>query len=167
MKRSGVLLTSFRGRQVTPRAQNCPINQCFLSALKSYNVSEPSTNKSVFGGTQVRGKIVCWSLLFSLVTLWATYLSPPASASSSGISGFSGKNGSTCTSCHFGGIQPMVTLTGPTSVNSGSTNTYTLTITGGQATRGGGLDVAASPWGFAVLLATTQKTLNQAHPPHQ
>lgn len=104
-------------------------------------------------------KLMFRSLLVSLVTLCATCLAPPASASTGGIDGYSGKNGSTCTSCHAGGIQPMVTLTGPTSVNSGSTNTYTLTITGGSQIAGG-LDVAASAGVFAVLDAIYTKLKN-------
>ena len=98
-------------------------------------------------------------LLVGLLTLCATCLAPPASASSGGISGYSGKNGSTCTSCHDGGIQPTVVLTGPTSVNSGSTNAYTLTITGGSEIAGG-LDVAADAGTFAVLDAIYTKLKN-------
>lgn len=107
----------------------------------------------------MRRKALFRSLLVSLVTLGATYLAPPASAKSAGISGYSGKDGSTCISCHGGGIQPMVTLAGPTSVNSGSTNTYALTMTGGSDIAGG-LDVAASGGVFAVLDAINTKLLN-------
>ena len=82
-----------------------------------------------------------------------------AHASSSGISGFSGKNGSTCNSCHGGGLAPTVALTGPSSVTSGSTNTYTLTITGGSEIAGG-LDVAASGGSFAILDAVYTKLSN-------
>src|SRR5215469_16872627 len=84
-------------------------------------------------------------------------LSVPAQASSSGISGFSGMNGSTCTSCHSSGASPTVTLTGPTSVASGSTNSYTLsvsTVTAGN----GGMDLAASGGTFAA--GTGTKVLN-------
>jgi PKD repeat protein len=98
-------------------------------------------------------------LIFSLVALYAILLASSANASSGGISGFSGKNGSTCTSCHGGGIQPTVALTGPTSVTSGSTNTYTLTITGGSDIAGG-MDVAASGGAFAVLDALNTKLQN-------
>ena len=74
----------------------------------------------------------------------------PASASSGGITGFSGKSGSTCTSCHSSSTSvPTITLTGPTTVTSGSTNSYTLSvsvITAGN----GGLDVAASAGTFAA-----------------
>ena len=76
-----------------------------------------------------------------LVTFAVIYSSIPARASTNGISGFSGKSGSTCTSCHSNGTPPTVTLTGPTTVASGSTNSYTLTVGG---TGNHGLDVAAS-----------------------
>ena len=79
-----------------------------------------------------------------------------ANASSGGISGFSGKSGSTCTSCHSSGAAPSVTLTGPTSVASGSTNSYTLTVTGG--TSAAGLDVATSAG--TLVAGTGTKILN-------
>src|SRR5205807_1922029 len=90
---------------------------------------------------------------FSLMVLVAwtlVYSSLPANASSGGISGFSGKSGSTCTTCHSSSTSvPTITLTGPTTVTSGSTNSYTLSvsvITAGN----GGLDVAASAGTFAA-----------------
>jgi hypothetical protein len=90
---------------------------------------------------------------FSLIVLAAltlVYSSLPANASSGGISGFSGKSGSTCTACHSSSTSvPTITLTGPTTVTSGSTNSYTLSvsvITAGN----GGLDVAASAGTFAA-----------------
>jgi hypothetical protein len=92
-----------------------------------------------------------------LAAFMLIYLSLPASASSSGISGFSGMSGSTCTSCHSSGTAPTVSLTGPTSVTSGSTNTYTIsvsTVTAGN----GGVDVAASAGTFAA--GTGTKVLN-------
>jgi phosphoesterase family protein/Ig-like domain-containing protein/immunoglobulin I-set domain protein len=81
---------------------------------------------------------------------WALYFTPQANAYGGGISGRSGKTTSTCSSCHSGGVVPTVTLTGPASVASGSTNTYTLQITGGQAASGG-LDVASSAGTFSIL----------------
>src|SRR5437016_7517745 len=102
------------------------------------------------------------SLIFSLFALGAILLASQANASSGGISGFSGKNGSTCTSCHGGGIQPTVTLTGPTSVSTGSTNTYTLTIIGGSDIAGG-LDVAASGGAFAVLDTVYTELRSEEH----
>ncbi|MDX1387830.1 MAG: choice-of-anchor V domain-containing protein, partial [Acidobacteriota bacterium] len=79
-------------------------------------------------------------------------------ASSGGISGYSGdpltNGGQICTSCHGGGVVPTVTLVGPTTVAVGSTNTYTLTITGGQQVSGG-LDVAASRGNLIATDPTT------------
>jgi Viral BACON domain len=88
----------------------------------------------------------------------SSFLCPlPAAASSNGISGFSGKSGSTCTSCHSNGTAPAVTLTGPTTVTSGSTNTYTISVS--VVTAGnGGVDVAASAGTFAA--GTGTKVLN-------
>ena len=86
-----------------------------------------------------------------LVTFAVIYSSVTASAFPSGQSGYSGKNGSTCTSCHSTGTPPTVTLTGPASVTSGSTNSYTLTV-GGSGNSG--LDVAASAGTFAAGTGT-------------
>src|SRR5579864_6241082 len=90
------------------------------------------------------------SSLIVLVAWTLVYSSLPANASSGGISGFSGKSGSTCTTCHSSSTSvPTITLTGPTTVTSGSTNSYTLSvsvITAGN----GGLDVAASAGTFAA-----------------
>jgi hypothetical protein len=92
--------------------------------------------------------IIAFSLLF---------MSVHADATSNGISGFSGMNGSTCTGCHSSGTPPTVTLTGPTSVASGSVNSFTLTVTGGVSGNGG-LDVAASAGTFTAGSGT--KVLN-------
>src|SRR5207247_2465804 len=72
-----------------------------------------------------------------------------AFASSTGISGYSGKNASTCNSCHTGGAAPMVTLNGPSTLVASATGTYTVTITGGAATKAG-FDASVSSAG-AVL----------------
>src|SRR5215468_6832347 len=74
-----------------------------------------------------------------------------ARASGGGISGVSGKTGSTCTSCHSSGTPPTVTLTGPATVASGSTNTYTLSVGG---TGNHGLDLAASAGTFSAGTGT-------------
>ena len=92
---------------------------------------------------------------FVWLVLTAIYSPAPAGASSGGITGFSGKSGSTCTVCHSQSTTsiPTVTLTGPTTVTSGSTNTYTLSvsvITAGN----GGLDVAASAGTFTAGTGT-------------
>src|SRR5438105_15962067 len=56
-------------------------------------------------------------------------LMPLANADSSGRAGYSGKTaGRICTSCHSTNAGTTATLTDPTSVASGSTNTYTVTI---------------------------------------
>lgn len=88
-----------------------------------------------------------------LVMFSVIFWSVPASASSNGISGFSGKNGSTCTSCHSSGTAPIVTLTGPTTVTSGSTNTYTISVSTVMS-GSGGVDVAASAGTFAAGTGT-------------
>ncbi|MBV9145036.1 MAG: hypothetical protein JO065_03915 [Acidobacteria bacterium] len=77
------------------------------------------------------------------------FFAPSANASSSGISGYSGKTaGRICTSCHSSGPGVTASLSGPTSVASGSTNTYTVTITG-PGTKGG-IDVASTAGTFAA-----------------
>lgn len=87
----------------------------------------------------------------ALITFSVIGLSLPAHAFPGGVSGYSGKSGTTCTSCHSSGTAPSVTLTGPTSVTSGSTNSYTLTVGG---TGNGGLDVAASAGTFTAGTGT-------------
>jgi Viral BACON domain len=89
--------------------------------------------------------------LASLVVI--IYSPVPANATSNGIAGFSGQTGATCTSCHSSGTVPTVTLTGPMSVSSGSTNTYTVTVTPKTAGNGG-LDVSASGGTFTAGTGT-------------
>ncbi len=76
-----------------------------------------------------------------------TYQDDLVRKSTGGKAGFSGNpatnNGDTCSKCHNGGSIPAVTLNGPTTVASGSTNTYTLQITGEQIPAGG-LDVSVT-----------------------
>ena len=67
----------------------------------------------------------------------------------SGITGYSG-NPLNCSVCHGGGVDPTVTLTGPTSVAPGSTNMYTLTISGGQR-NSGALDVSVTSGTLASI----------------
>jgi len=82
-----------------------------------------------------------------------------ATASSNGIDGFSGNpatnGGVICNVCHSGGVAPIVTLTGPTTVDAGSTQTYTLQILGGQNVAGG-LDVSATDGVLTVREPGTQ-----------
>lgn len=66
----------------------------------------------------------------------------PVHASLNGRVGFSGNpatnGGATCTACHaVGAPLPTVGLQGPTAVIAGTTNLYTLTISGGPAQVGG------------------------------
>jgi len=84
---------------------------------------------------------------------------PVAEAFPSGITGYSGNpatnGGAICTNCHSGGIVPTVTLSGPASVAPGATNSYALTISGGQRV-GGGLDVSATGGSLASAGSDTQ-----------
>jgi MYXO-CTERM domain-containing protein len=77
------------------------------------------------------------SLLPWPAVLLALGLAAPALALPEGITGYSGKDGRFCNACHSGGEVPTVTLTGPTLVAPGSTNTYVFTVTGGAAEAGG------------------------------
>jgi PKD repeat protein len=82
-----------------------------------------------------------------------------ASAYRRGVSGYSGNPiinaGLSCELCHGGGgILPTVVLNGPMRVLPGSTNTYTLTISGGTRMYGS-LDVSAT---LGVLMAVEAGT---------
>ncbi|MEO0424976.1 MAG: PQQ-dependent sugar dehydrogenase [Pseudomonadota bacterium] len=87
---------------------------------------------------------------------------PQAEASRFGRNGFSGNpdtnGGSDCTVCHAPGAPvPFVTITGPATVDAGTSNTYTVTIAGGPGVTGG-LNVSVSD-GIGELVpgdATTQ-----------
>ncbi|MCB0083053.1 MAG: PQQ-dependent sugar dehydrogenase, partial [Caldilineaceae bacterium] len=94
-----------------------------------------------------------WSIsIFVLIAVaglgWWTYGADTAHASLNGRIGFSGNpatnSGQTCTTCHAtGAAVPTVTINGPASVAAGSTNLYTLLISGGPAVTGG-LNVSVS-----------------------
>jgi len=90
-------------------------------------------------------------------------ISQQAMALPNGISGYSGESGSTCTACHGGtATTPTVTLTadsGSTTVNPGSTTSYTLTMTGGPAVVAG-LDVAATAGTIIDTNASGTRILN-------
>lgn len=73
----------------------------------------------------------------SWVAFVSFFFSSIAFASSAGISGESGRDGSTCARCHTGGGTATATLTGPTNVQGGTTQTYTFTIMGGPGVVGG------------------------------
>src|SRR5436309_425818 len=101
-------------------------------------------------------------ILFVLALLLAATQQARLSAYPSGISGYSGNpasnGGRTCTNCHNGGKIPTVSLSGPLSVVPGATNTYVLTISGGQSLFGA-LDVSATAGTLAVFESGT-KLLN-------
>ncbi len=83
-----------------------------------------------------------------LVVLAVIWLSSSAHAYPNGVSGSSGKGGSTCKTCHSAGTTlPTVVISGPATVVSGSTNSYTLNNSGGPNS---GLDVAASAGTFTA-----------------
>ena len=80
-------------------------------------------------------------------------------ALSTGIVGQSGNpntnGGSTCgTVCHTGGVAPIATLTGPTSVEAGSANLFTLSMRGGQNNLGG-FNISATGGSLASSTAGT------------
>jgi len=86
------------------------------------------------------------SFLGLILVLGLSVATIDSRASSGGIDGFSGDpatGGLTCNECHEGGVAPTVTLSGPTQVQPGSTNTYSLIVSGGQLS-GGGLDVSVT-----------------------
>ena len=113
-----------------------------LSVVSGTNTSAPrSRNQSR----------IQFQLFLGLIALVIIYLPRSANAHSNGMSGYSGKSGPTCTTCHSTGAKPTVTISGPTSVTSGSTNTYTLTV-GGSGN--GGLDVASSIGSFIAGTGT-------------
>jgi Viral BACON domain len=80
-----------------------------------------------------------------------SYFSALANAFPGGESGYSGRNGSTCTMCHSTGAAPAITWMGPTSINSGATANFTLTVGGGG---NGGLDVASTAGTFTAGAGT-------------
>jgi hypothetical protein len=80
-----------------------------------------------------------------------------AGASSGGISGLSGNpanGGDICNICHSGGTVPTVTITGPLTVQAGSTSRYQLVISGGQQVAGG-LDVSVDGGSLSAIDAGT------------
>jgi len=127
----------------------------FLPAFDAARVAPaaPVRRKTSSTSSTFRTSVISLVWIALLIFIFM-YGSVPAAATANGISGFSGKNGSTCTSCHSGSSSlPTVTLTGPTSVASGSTNAYTIsvsTISSGS----GGVDVAASAGTFAAGTGT-------------
>ena len=97
-------------------------------------------------------------LTISLALFLSTgYFIQISKAFSSGVSGFSGASGGVnCNQCHTGGTEPIVTLSGPTSVLAGDELVYTLTVAGGQEVAAG-LDVAVTD-GTLITLANSLYT---------
>jgi len=83
---------------------------------------------------------------------------------SGGVTGYSSNPatnaGNSCLLCHSGGAAPTVNLSGPISVQPGTINTYTLTISGGQA-NSGGLGVSADAGTLINTLASTRLQANE------
>lgn len=76
--------------------------------------------------------------LFILLSGGIIYGMNFANASYGGRTGYSGNpstnGGLTCSTCHVAGAAlPEITISGPTTVNAGETNNYSITITGGPA----------------------------------
>ena len=75
-------------------------------------------------------------------------LTPSAAmAYSFGIISYSGAQGKamTCNLCHFGGVAPTVSLSGPQTIAAGDTGMFTFTVHSNAAAQiGAGFDVAAS-----------------------
>ncbi|MEZ4712332.1 MAG: choice-of-anchor V domain-containing protein [Caldilineaceae bacterium] len=95
-----------------------------------------------------RWSIFCIVLMAAAALGWWAYSADTAHASLNGRIGFSGNpatnSGQNCTTCHAtGAAVPTVTISGPASVAAGSTNLYTLLISGGPA-QTGGLNVSVS-----------------------
>lgn len=84
--------------------------------------------------------------------------SPPvADANSGGKIGFSGnpgQGGQSCDRCHSGGVEPNVTIDGPDQLMPGVTESFTLTISGGQETVGG-FNVSATDGVLMALLGAS------------
>ena len=87
-----------------------------------------------------------------------------AQAFSTGATGLSGNpgagGGDYCVLCHSGGIVPNVVIAGPAVVDAGTTNSYTLTIVGGQQA-GGGLDVSVTGGALIQTDAGTQLAVGE------
>ncbi len=93
-------------------------------------------------------KIINHFCVPALIVFAVICLSSIALAYPNGISGVSGKSGSTCTMCHSSATPgPTVTISGPMTVTSGSTNIYTLSNSGSPNS---GLDVGASAGTFTA-----------------
>ncbi len=100
----------------------------------------------------------------SRALLWTSLSCLPSSAalaSAAGILGESGAQGHNCSGCHIGGGQATVALTGPLSVQGGTTANYSIRITGGPATQAG-FDVYIDN-AFAKIKSVDNSTTGDAH----
>ena len=92
----------------------------------------------------------------ALFALSAGMAEARSNGSITGLSGNPATNGGgNCTVCHSSGTAPLVSISGPTSVAPGSTNTYTLLIRGGQAIAGG-VDISPEAGALSVADPMTQ-----------
>ncbi len=110
----------------------------------------------------VNGKY-CRGTLSGFLVLFGLLLSIPSHASQNGRNGFSGNpstnGGAICHVCHAPGAAiPAISISGPTVINAGTTNAYTVTLTGGPAGTGG-VNISVSD--FAGLLEPSDLELQQ------
>ena len=109
------------------------------------------------------------SITLFLFLLFSALIATTAMAKSDGISGYSGRAGATCGACHAPAASngtapppviaplPTVTLSGPTQVSAGTTNTYQVTMSGGVVPDGvGGLNVSVTAGQLIATAANTQ-----------
>lgn len=76
-------------------------------------------------------RLAATASLFTVVTIAAV-----AAANSGGRTRASGRDGSNCNSCHSGGDEPTVKLTGPVKLTAGTSATYTFTVESAAAITG-------------------------------
>ncbi len=98
--------------------------------------------------------------LIHLALLALTFSARDVGAYQTGITGYSGKNnGIHCVSCHSGGQTPVVSFSGPTSLQPSQVGTFAFTVTSTDpdVQTGAGFDVAASGGTLQVVNGTVQK----------
>ena len=92
--------------------------------------------------------------------VWAA----PLFANSAGIPGYSGKNGPLviCNVCHGGGATPIVSLTGPATLNPNGTGTFTFTVQSADRDIqvAAGIGIAASGGTLQVVTGQGEKLQN-------
>jgi hypothetical protein len=100
----------------------------------------------------------------ALVVSFSVGFAATGSANSTGVVGASGQNhGFFCRNCHSGGTAPTVAFDGPTTMDLGSTATFSFTVTSHSASQiAAGLDVAASGGTFGLVAGQgTRLELNE------